>query len=135
LENWASWFHVLSWLMVLLGIGSCIFVFVDLERRQPQPMAIMRAVWPINTLWAGLFGIWACWKMGRMEPLPGSDSFSHHSSSTPIKMAGMDKASRPFWQGIVAATLHCGAGCSLADLMGPLCISGRALSRGGQPGF
>ncbi len=32
-ENWSSSFHLLSWLMVLLGIGSCIFVAVDISRR------------------------------------------------------------------------------------------------------
>ncbi len=122
-ENWSSSFHFLSWLMVLLGIGSCIFVAVDISRRQPQPMAIMRAVWPINALWAGVFGIWAYWKIGRMGPLPHSSAPSPQGPS--MKMSGTDmnptnKPQRPFWQSIVAGTLHCGAGCSLADLIGPM---------------
>lgn len=32
-------------------------------------------------------------------------------------MAG--HSSRPFWQSVVTGTLHCGAGCTLADLIGP----------------
>ena len=32
----------------------------------------------------------------------------------------MQMAPRPFWQRVVAGTLHCGAGCSLADLVGPI---------------
>lgn len=33
-------------------------------------------------------------------------------------MAGMDMPPRPRWQSVVLSTLHCGAGCTLADLIG-----------------
>ena len=33
-------------------------------------MAVMRAVWPINALWAGVFGFRAYWKIGRTGPFP-----------------------------------------------------------------
>ena len=45
-------FQLLSWLMVLLGVASSFFIAVDLRRRQPQPMAVMRLVWPIWALGA-----------------------------------------------------------------------------------
>jgi hypothetical protein len=107
------WFHGLSWLMVLSGIASCILVAIDIRKRQPQPMAAMHLVWPINALWAGLFGIWMYWAMGRTGP--------HLALQNAGPMnKGMDMAPRPFWQSIVAGTLHCGAGCSLADLIGPI---------------
>ncbi len=34
-------------------------------------------------------------------------------------MRNMDGLSHPFWQKVVTGTLHCGAGCVLADLVGP----------------
>ena len=35
-------------------------------------------------------------------------------------MPGMNgKHAQPFWQSVVTGTLHCGAGCTLADLVGP----------------
>ena len=98
----------ISWLSVLLGIGSSAFVALDLRRRQPQPMAVMNLVWPINALWAGLIGIWVYWAIGRTGP---------RTSASPDKM--MDMPERPFWQKVAAGTLHCGAGCTLADLIGP----------------
>jgi uncharacterized membrane protein len=55
--NSSTLFHLFSWLMVVLGLASCIFVTFDIRRRQPQPMAVMRWVWPINALWAGAFGL------------------------------------------------------------------------------
>lgn len=119
-ETVPAWFHLLSWLMVLLGLGSCIFVYVDLRRRQPQPMAIMQAVWPINALWAGVVGIWMYWNIGRTGPRTATHNLGASSAMAPMDMNAMDGPQRAFWQSIVAGTLHCGAGCSLADLVGPV---------------
>ena len=103
--------------MVLAGVASSLFIVIDMRRRQPQLMAVMRAVWPINALWAGLFGIWAYWKIGRTAPLPVR---TPASSAAPTKTPSMGDTPRAFWQSIVAGTFHCGAGCSLADLIGPI---------------
>ena len=105
-------FQLLSWLAVLAGLASCLFVALDIRRRQPQPMAVMRWVWPINALWAGPIGIWAYWTIGRTGP-PLQQPSARMNQAT-------DMAPRPFWQSIVSGTLHCGAGCSLADLVGPI---------------
>jgi len=67
-QTMPPWLHPLSWLMVLLGLASYLFVTFDIERRAPQPMKVMRYVWPINTLWAGGLGIWAYWPIGRTGP-------------------------------------------------------------------
>ncbi|MGB8771897.1 MAG: DUF4396 domain-containing protein [Candidatus Korobacteraceae bacterium] len=120
-EDWSSSFHLLSWLIVLAGISSSLFIVTDMRRRQPQAMSVMRAVWPINALWAGPFGIWAYWKIGRTGPLPpAAQKPISASQSASMKMDGMDKGPHAFWQKIVAGTFHCGAGCSLADLIGPI---------------
>jgi len=71
-------------------------------------MTVMNLVWPINALWAGLIGVWAYWAIGRTSP---------RTAVSPDKM--MDMPERPFWQKVTAGTLHCGAGCTLADLVGP----------------
>jgi len=114
--------HPLSWVMVILGIVSAVFVAFDITWRQPQPMTVMRYVWPINTLWAGVFGLWVYWKLGRMGPR--SAAARNAMSSTTTDMSGMnvkmvDEPARPFGQRVVTGTLHCGAGCTLADLVGP----------------
>jgi hypothetical protein len=97
-------FEVVSWIAVPLGILSAIFVACDIPRRHPQPMFVMNLVWPINALWAGPLGVWMYWQLGRTGARGVASS-----------MAG----TRPFWQKVVAGTLHCGAGCTLADLIGP----------------
>jgi hypothetical protein len=102
--------------MVTLGVVCAALVAVDIARRAPQPMTVMRYVWPINTLWAGVFGLLVYWKLGRMGPRSASGA-AMKMSGTAMKM--MDEPKRPFWQSVVTGTLHCGAGCSLADMVGP----------------
>jgi len=110
-----AWMHPLAWTMVLLGIASAAIAAFEISRRAPQSMTVMGYVWPINALWAGVIGLWVYWKLGRMGP---------GSALPAMKMPGMNmkatgKPARPFWQSVVTGTLHCGAGCSLADLVGP----------------
>jgi hypothetical protein len=107
-ETASGLLHAVSWFWVLAGIASCLFVALDIRRRQPQPMAVMNWVWPINALWGGLLGIWTYWAIGRTGP-----------RTAPAKSKSMDMSPRPFWQSVVTGTFHCGAGCSLADLVGP----------------
>ena len=115
-----AWMHPLAWVMVLHGILSAAFIAFDIARRQPQRMTVMRYVWPINTLWAGIFGVWVYWKLGRMGPRATSASPGMSSTAMNKSSMSMDEpAARPFWQNVVIGTLHCGAGCSLADLVGP----------------
>lgn len=104
-------FQVVSWIAVLLGVASCLFTVLDIPRRQPQPMLVMNLVWPINALWAGPFGIWMYWRLGRTASRTAEQSGASQSSHRDM--------ARPFWQKVVAGTLHCGAGCTLADLIGP----------------
>ncbi len=103
--------HYLSWLMVLVGITSSLVVALDIRRCRPQSMAVMRYVWPINALWAGVFGVWAYWSIGRTGPLLQRGA---SKETSPQSMPGMDmsmkQTSPPFWQSIVSGTLHCGAG-------------------------
>ncbi len=106
----ASALHLLSWVMVAAGLASCVFVVWDMGRRQPQEMAVMRYVWPINALWGGVVIVWLYWKIGRMPSPVTSQSSSAQKAAT---------KERPFWQKVAAGTFHCGAGCSLADLVGP----------------
>jgi len=108
----ATAFEILSWLWILLGVASCIIVAIDIRRRKPQPMAVMNFVWPINALWAGPIGIRAYWATGRTGPLAPQPLPAQAKQ-------GMDMAPRPFWQSIIAGTLHCGADAHSPTLSDP----------------
>ena len=44
-----AWLHILSILMIALGIGSAAIIVVDVAGH-PQPMWIMNIVWPVVAL-------------------------------------------------------------------------------------
>lgn len=132
---------------VFLGILSAAMIAFDLWRH-PQPMRIMNAVWILTGLWAGIFALAAYYAFGRVKPFSESmnmpkstgmdmagmnvktDIAMKMSDKGTMKPSGMNMErsgamrmpmpmpSRPYWQGLVLSTLHCGAGCTLADISG-----------------
>lgn len=129
--------YFISRIWISLGILSCVYIAFD-ERHRPTPhMAIMKWVWPMNALWAGPFGIWAYRELGHgkktvsssagsmampesMDPMSGrSSTLSPSAEQGKRSMEHSAMFHRPFWQSVTVGTLHCGAGCTLADLVGP----------------
>ncbi|MEG0136688.1 MAG: DUF4396 domain-containing protein [Cetobacterium sp.] len=99
-------FNIISKISIFIGILSALIILVDILKHPQKEMKIMNLVWPINGLWAGIFGLWAYFTIGK-----------HRGMN--MDMSSSDNKYSKFWQGVVADTLHCGAGCSLADLIGP----------------
>lgn len=154
-------FHYLSVVFVLGGIGSALVIAIDLHARR-QPMRIMNSVWVLTGLWASLFGLWAYFAFGRaprnfsgnrmdsttkgktgrgnavmpdMNRIQGSDTTEMPGKDGMPKSTGMEMPVRPKWQSVVLSTLHCGAGCTLADIIGewalyfvPVAIGGSLLA-------
>lgn len=135
------------------GIVSAIAIASDLPRRK-QSMKIMNSVWILTGLWGGLFALWAYFRFGRAKRSPaktaapmqmgaaGADTMPMGSKTEvhmPMDMPmNMDMSrDRPKWQSVVLSTLHCGAGCTLADLIGesflyfvPVAIGGSVVAGG-----
>ena len=59
-------------------------------------MAVMNAVWPITALYLGPLAVFSYWRLARAD-------------GTPRGLA--------FWQKIVIEATHCGAGCTLGDVI------------------
>ena len=83
-----------------------------------QRMWIMNLVWPITALFAGPLALLLYFTLGK---------FSLKHQPGPPK-------EKPFWQSVLVGTLHCGAGCTLGDLVAewflffvPLSLFGRKL--------
>lgn len=155
--------NLISKIFIIVGIISSLIITIDLLKHPQKEMKIMNLVWPINGLWAGVFGLWAYFTIGkyRKMDMSGMDmsnmdmshdhmKMDHHHMDMKMDMSNMDMKHdhmemkhenmdmghdnmkmndmkmdssdnrySAFWQGVVADTLHCGAGCSLADLIGP----------------
>ncbi|MGH8428260.1 MAG: DUF4396 domain-containing protein [Gammaproteobacteria bacterium] len=100
------WLNALSWAaLILAGITAAVIAF-DIARGRRQPMRIMEVVWPVTALYFGP----VCWflyrRLGR-APTAGKET------------TGGDK---PHWQSVFISATHCGAGCTLGDILADVLI-------------
>lgn len=118
---------IISALICAAFIWRCVY-------RNRQSMKIMNVVWVLTALWASWGALWAYLKFGvnscvkkkvpninlklKMYHDPMSDMHMDmpEPKAKPMQMdMGMNK---PFWQKVTLSAFHCGAGCTLADIVG-----------------
>lgn len=126
--------YLLSIFFVCSGIVIAAIISNDLYRNK-QSMKIMNAVWILTALWASYLALWAYYKFGRENMKMPADKDMKMDMDMPMgdmkmdmpmggmkmdmPMADMDMgSSHPHWQSVALSALHCGAGCTLADVIG-----------------
>ncbi|ACO33520.1 MULTISPECIES: DUF4396 domain-containing protein [Acidobacterium] len=107
----------IAWISLGVAFACALIIALD-EVRHPQKMGVMNLVWPITALYLSVFALWGYFSFGRNKSGHGHHhEMSHHSSwegnDDDMKMARRD----PTWQQIAMAASHCGAGCTLADVV------------------
>jgi hypothetical protein len=81
--------------------------------RHRQQMRVMEAVWPVTALYFGPVAVWGYRRFG----WPKSPQWrSEHGFAEP--------PDRPAWSSVATAVSHCGAGCTLGDLIAEWCVFG-----------
>lgn len=95
---------------ILISIVCLVIILADIFRH-PQKMKIMNVVWPITALYSGPLALLVYYTIGRNK----KDGGMHHSAA--MHTEGMSHNKKPFWQSVVIGTLHCGAGCTLGDMV------------------
>ena len=96
-----------AWIAVLVAIASAGFVVCDiLARGHRQRMRVMEWVWPVTCLYTGVLGVWAYCRLG----LPRSPAWlqQHGVKDTPDQSR---------WVSSALGVTHCGAGCTLGDIV------------------
>jgi hypothetical protein len=95
-----AWLHALSIASLSIAAACAVVISIDLVRR-PQKMWIMDVVWPLTALFGGILWLAGYFVWGR-APRKGANG----------------KAARPPFPVVVAkGASHCGAGCTLGDLI------------------
>lgn len=101
----------ISIISLSLALISAIGILMHVDRH-PQSMKVMDAVWPLTALWGGAIAFWAYFSFGKAKQM--TMKMDMHMDM-PMDMKMDDK---PFWQKVTLSTFHCGAGCTLADIIG-----------------
>lgn len=100
---------LISGFFVLSGFFAALLLFYYTRKHRPD-MKIMQAVWPLTGLWAGWLSIWGYKRLSKKDTM--------EMSSGGMMDMDMPMPMRPMWQKTALSTLHCGAGCTLADITG-----------------
>jgi hypothetical protein len=113
-----SWLEAVSWISIILGFVTAGIISIDLVPH-PQKMRIMDIVWPVTGLYFPLIGLWFYHAMGR--PMAAD--------------APAMKGEQPYWKRIFLSATHCGSGCVIGDVLGPLIVFGFGLTLLGSVHF
>ncbi len=110
----ARWLTVLSWVALAIAFGCAAAVVADIYGRgHRQRMGVMEAVWPVTALYFGPAALWAYRRYGR----PMSDKW--------LAAQGLESPpGKPHWASVAVGVSHCGAGCTLGDIIAEFCVFG-----------
>lgn len=103
----APWLTALAWVALGVAVVCGGWILFDiLVRGHRQRMPVMEWVWPVTALYLGPLAVWGYRRFGR----PMSPSW--------LRRARLDRPPRkPRWATVAVGVSHCGAGCTLGDVV------------------
>lgn len=120
-----QWLETIGWISLGLAFLCSFYILYDIYiRGYRQKMGIMEAVYPVTALYFGPIAVWFYAKYGRKK----SKKLMEESAGDNHKEGNFK------WHQISEADTHCGAGCTLGDIIGEwlvfvlaITIAGKAL--------
>ncbi|RDH76380.1 DUF4396 domain-containing protein [Mycolicibacterium moriokaense] len=103
----STWLVVLSWVALAVAFVSAAVILIDIYGRgYRQRMTIMEAVWPVTALYFGPLAVWMYFRFGR----PNSAKWLEDRDL-------QQPPDKPGWATTAIGVSHCGAGCTLGDII------------------
>lgn len=101
------WLTALAWAALAAAGLSAAAILVDIYARGHRLwMRVMEAVWPVTALYLGPIAVWGYWRYGRT------------TSPRWLEDRGLEAPpEKPFWARVAVGVSHCGAGCTLGDII------------------
>lgn len=128
----------ISAFFVISGIVIAIYIAIDTYKK-PQSMKIMNVVWILTGLWGSYLALYAYKTIGshtngscnKKDPNMSDDTMGSMSMDAMNNDSMMDmhmdknmnmdmNMKLPRWKSVTLSALHCGSGCTLADIIGEL---------------
>ena len=110
---------------ISLGIAFvCAFAIAIDEVKHPQKMWIMNIVWPVTALYFSVFALWAYFRKGRSMSKDAMKGMSEQEMNQHQQQQKEQARRSPTWQQTALADSHCGAGCTLADIVTEFTVFG-----------
>jgi hypothetical protein len=120
-----TWLVTLAWCALALAFVCAAWVGYDIAGHgYRQQMRVMEAVWPVTALYFGPVAVWGYRRFGR--PMSPRWRVERHLDAAPDK---------PRWAGVAVDVSHCGAGCTLGDIIAEFVLFGFGATIAGQALF
>jgi hypothetical protein len=95
---------------------ATIYIAHDiLKKRHMQRMPIMNVVWPVTVFYLFPLDLWTGWHLGHTYSRTSRIDQQHLAKSH--EYVSNNKDGRPFWESIFVSATHCGAGCTIGDII------------------
>ncbi|HEX4783020.1 MAG TPA: DUF4396 domain-containing protein [Candidatus Sulfotelmatobacter sp.] len=110
---------MIAWISLGAAFACAIVITID-EGFHPQKMWIMNVVWPVTALYFSVFALWGYFRAGRKMTKSAMAKMSeqHHTQK-------MERARRaPTLTQTAISDSHCGAGCTLGDIIAEFSLFG-----------
>lgn len=105
-----EWLCLLSIAYLVFGALCAAIIAFDLARH-PQHMWIMNMIWPVTALFGTGWILWQYLTYGRLATYAKAHPAMRQHQDMP------NKNLTPFPVLVANGTLHCGAGCTLGDIV------------------
>lgn len=124
-------FATIAWLSLGIAFFCAIVIAVD-ELHHPQKMWIMNIVWPITALYLSVFALWGYFRLGKSMRRESMQGMSPAKMQQQMKQREQQARRSPTWQQTAISDSHCGAGCTLGDIIAEFSIAGLGLTLFGK---
>jgi hypothetical protein len=114
--------QIFAWISVGIALACTLFMAID-EAKRPQKMAIMNVVWPVSALYFSVFAVWAYLKWGR-----GKTKHAMTEMKRKHRVGSNANAKSPTASQVAVGTSHCGAGCTIADVVCEFAIAAAGIT-------
>jgi hypothetical protein len=106
-----------------VAVACAILIAVD-EVRHPQRMWIMNIVWPATSLYFSVFALWAYFVKGRQMAKDAMQGMSQDDMHRHQEQKKKQARKNPTWTMTALSGSHCGAGCTIADIVTEFTVFG-----------
>lgn len=120
-------FETIAWISLGIAFFCAIVIAIDVGRH-PQKMGIMNIVWPVTALYGSVFALSGYFRYGRKKAKDAQRGMSEEEHKKMMQEA----KEHPKPSQISVAASHCGAGCTLGDIVADFAVFGFALTLWGS---
>ena len=121
----SPWLTDLAWAALAIAFACAAWIGTDIfVRGYRQRMRVMEWVWPVTALYFGPLAAWGYRRYGRPK------------SSRWLAERGLDEPpDKPDWATTAVGVSHCGAGCTLGDIIAEFVVFGLGVTIAGEAVF